>query len=197
MFEKLKEINLNVTIQALISLVIGIMLLVSPAAIITIIAKVIAAIIIISGVVFLISALTDSSKSALGITVSILVAIIGIWMFVHPELIASLIPIAMGVLLVVHGVKDFSLAFDTKGNKGDKWWLGILAGILNILLGIVCIGNAFGIVKIAVQIIGIMLIYDGISDMFIVHKANQSAKNPVDSSIVYEQDVDEFDDFNK
>ena len=195
MFEKLKEINLNVTIGAVISVVIGIMLLVSPAAIITIIAKVIAAVIIFSGVVFLVSALTDSTKSALGITVAVLVAIIGIWMFVHPELIASLIPIAMGVLLVVHGVQDFSLAFDTKGNKGDKWWLGLLAGILNILLGIVCVGNAFGIVKIAVQLIGIMLIYDGLSDMLIVHKANKAAKDTVDSSIVYEQDVDEFDDF--
>lgn len=195
MFEKLKEINLNVTIGAVISVVIGIMLLVSPAAIITIIAKVIAAVIIFSGVVFLVSALTDSTKSALGITVAVLVAVIGLWMFIHPELIASLIPIAMGVLLVVHGVQDFSLAFDTKGNKGDKWWLGLLAGILNILLGIVCIGNAFGIVKIAVQLIGIMLIYDGLSDMLIVRKANKAAKDTVDSSIVYEQDVDEFDDF--
>ena len=64
--------------------------------------------------------------------------------------------------------------------------------ILNIVLGVLCICNAVGLVKLGMILIGIMLIYDGLSDMFIVHKVNKASKEFVDSTILHEENLDDY-----
>ena len=64
--------------------------------------------------------------------------------------------------------------------------------IVNIVLGVLCICNAFGLVKIGLILIGLMLIFDGVTDMFIVHKVNRASKDVVDSNITKEEDVEEY-----
>ena len=65
-------------------------------------------------------------------------------------------------------------------------------GIFNIVLGVLCICNAFGLVKIGLILIGLMLIFDGLSDMFIVHKVNRATKDVVDTDITREEDVEDY-----
>ena len=65
--------------------------------------------------------------------------------------------------------------------------------VLNLILGILCICNAFGLVKITMILIGIMLVYDGVSGVFIVHKVNKSARTVVDSEILREEDLDDYE----
>ena len=162
MMEKLKSIKLNVTLSAILSVAIGVLLVACPGTIVTILARLIAVIIIASGVVLLLPQIFDADRSYLSIIVAILIAMIGLWMFFSPKLVASIIPIAIGVLLVVHGVQDLSMAIEGKKNKANNWWSIILMAVLNIVLGVLCIGNAFGLVEIGMMLIGIMLIYDGI-----------------------------------
>lgn len=195
MMEKLKSIKLNVTLSAILSVAIGVLLVACPGTIVTILARLIAVIIIASGVVLLLPQIFDADRSYLSIIVAILIAMIGLWMFFSPKLVASIIPIAIGVLLVVHGVQDLSMAIEGKKNKANSWWSIILMAVLNIVLGVLCIGNAFGLVEIGMMLIGIMLIYDGISDMFIVHKVNKAAKDVVDSTITREENVDDYNEY--
>ena len=48
-----------------------------------------------------------------------------------------------------------------------NWGVGILFSIVSLVLGILCIVNAFGLVKLTFAIIGIALIYNGISNIYI------------------------------
>ena len=121
-----------------------------------------------------------------------MIAMIGLWMFFSPQLVASIIPIAIGVLMVVHGVQDLTLAVEGKRKNANNWWSIPLMAIVNIVLGVLCICNAFGLVKIGLILIGLMLIFDGVTDMFIVHKVNRASKDVVDSNITKEEDVEEY-----
>ena len=56
-------------------------------------------------------------------------------------------------------------------------------------LGVVCIMAAFKLVTVAVQAIGIMLIYDGIADFGIVHKVRKATGSVVDGTITREEDI--------
>lgn len=192
MAEKLRNIKIDVTVSAILSVVLGVLFVGWPGEVASLLARVIAVILIFSGVVVLVPKLLEPIKSYAAILVSLLITLIGLWMFFRPEAVASIIPIAIGVLLVVHGVQDLSLAFEGRGKKAHNWWSILLMAVLNIVLGILCICNAFGLVKIGMILIGVMLIYDGLSDMFIVHKVNKAAKEFVDSTIVHEEDIDDF-----
>ena len=192
MMDKLKSIKIDVTLAAVLSVVLGVLLVIWPATVITVLARVIAIILMVSGIVSLIPRLMDEVKSYTSIIVSLLITLIGLWMFLSPQAVASIIPIAIGVLLVVHGVQDLSLALEGKKTKAHNWWSIPLMAILNLDLGVLCICNAFGLVKLGMILIGIMLIYDGLSDMFIVHKVNKASKEFVDSTILHEENLDDY-----
>ncbi|MCR5581714.1 MAG: DUF308 domain-containing protein [Pseudobutyrivibrio sp.] len=189
MKEKIKSLRLNITVSAVISIVIGILLLVFPEKSLITLSRVIACIIILSGVGIVISQVYEFGMNALGMVVGGVVALIGIWIFNSPESIISIIPIAIGVILVVHGVQDLAMAIEALRARAEQPWLAFIFAALNLLLGIVCIAAAFRLVAITVQIIGIMLIYDGLTDFGIVHKVRKATGNIVDSTITHEEDI--------
>lgn len=191
MFEKLKAIKFNVTLTALLSVILGIIFIFWPGQTVMVISKVLAALIVLAGVINLTTTLLESERKTMGIVVSVIVAILGIWLFMDPAILVKVIPVVVGVLLVLHGVQDVQMAFEGKANQAERWYSILIMGILNILFGILAIAFAFGIVKLGMMILGIMLVYDGLSDMLIVHKVNKAAKEVVDSTIVHEENVDD------
>jgi hypothetical protein len=189
MKEKIKSLRLNITISALISVIIGIMLLIFPEKSLITISRVIACIIILAGVSVIISQVYEFGMNALGIVVGAILAIIGVWIFRAPGSIVSIIPIAIGVILVVHGVQDLGMSIEATKARAPRTWIGFIIAVLNIALGIVCIAAAFKVVAVTVQIIGLMLIYDGLTDFGIVHKVRKATGSVVDGTITREEDL--------
>ncbi|SDH26517.1 Uncharacterized membrane protein HdeD, DUF308 family [Pseudobutyrivibrio sp. 49] len=188
MKEKIKGLRLNITISGIISIVIGVLLLIYPTESLTTISRVIAAIVILSGIFVIISQIFDKGFNAMGIAVGGVLAVIGIWIFLAPGSIVSIIPIAIGVLLVVHGLQDLGLAAQAIKTKAPRPWLTFIIAAVTILLGVACIADAFKFIAIATRLIGIMLIYDGITDVFTVHKVNKAEKI-IDVEVLREEDV--------
>ena len=81
------------------------------------------------------------------------------------------------------------MAIEVVKAKGNRAWLLFIFAILNIAVGAVCILMAFQIVKTIFWLIGIMLIYDGVTDIFMVHKVRKTTKVVVDSTIIDEEDM--------
>ncbi len=189
MKDKIKALKLNITLSAVISIVIGILLLFYPTESISAIGKVIAVIIMLAGIGVIVSQIFDFGVNVMGIVVGGILVVIGIWIYTSTAAILSIIPIAIGVILVVHGIQDLGLAIEG-ARAGAKYpWLDFIIAALNILLGMVCIMHAFGIVNIAIRIIGAMLIFDGITDLGIVHKVRKATGSVVDSTITHEEDL--------
>ncbi|SHJ21365.1 Uncharacterized membrane protein HdeD, DUF308 family [Pseudobutyrivibrio xylanivorans DSM 14809] len=188
MKEKIKGLRLNITISGIISIIVGILLLAYPTESLNTISRVIAVIVILAGICAIISQIIEKGFNAMGIAVGGVLALIGLWIFIAPGSIVSIIPIAIGVLLVVHGLQDLGLAIETIKTKAPRPWLTFIIAIVTILLGAVCIADAFHLVEIATRLIGLMLIYDGITDVFTVHKVNKAEKI-IDVELLSEEDV--------
>ena len=188
MKEKIKGLRLNITLSGVISIIIGVLLLVYPTESLYTISRGIAAIIILAGLFVIISQIFENGFNVMGIVVGGVLAVIGIWIFAAPDSIVSIIPIAIGVILVVHGLQDLGLAIEALRVKAPRAWIIFIFAIINILLGIVCVADAFKLVAVATRIIGIMLIYDGITDIFTVHKVRKAEK-VIDVDIISEEDI--------
>ncbi len=190
MKEKIKEFRLNITIPAIFTVAVGILLLVFPVESLATISKVIAAIIILSGIFIVISQIFERGlNNGLGIAVGAIVAVIGIWLFNDSGKIISIIPIAIGVILVIHGVQDLGMAIEAARAKATGFWVSFILAAINIIFGIICIGAAFQVVSLATQLIGIMLIWDGITDFGIVHSVRKATGSVVDGTITKEEDI--------
>ena len=64
----------------------------------------------------------------------------------------------------------------------------------SLILGIVCIVNAFGMVKLALRFIGIALIYDGVSDLWVASRAIRAAKAAGEVAKALDVEYKEVDD---
>lgn len=193
MVEKLRNLKVDVTLSALLSVFIGVLLVLCPTQVTVIFARIIAVILMVSGGIFFVTKILEPAHNALGMIVGGLVILIGLWIFLSPTSVVQIVPMGIGVLLIVHGMQDLSMAVEIRKNHGERWWVTLLAAGLNVLFGVLCICNAFGLFKLMLMIVGLMLIYDGVSDMLIVHKVNRSAKNVVDSAIIREETIDDDD----
>jgi ABC-type spermidine/putrescine transport system permease subunit II len=121
------------------------------------------------------------------------VLIVGVWIFLKPGSIVSLIPIVIGVILAVHGVQDVKMALESKNGGYDRWWIMLIIAIISIAFGVLCIVNAFGMVKLAMQFVGAALIYDGISDLWVVTKTVRTVKEMEREAKAVDVDYKEID----
>lgn len=193
MREIMKKFRADMMLSALFSIVMGVILVAWPETTLDIICKAIAIILIVMGAAELVSYFWNKITYSLSGILGLVVLLIGIWIFVKPQSVLSLIPIVIGVILAVHGVQDLKVAFDTKRNGYTKWWSMLLMAIISLALGIICIVNAFGMVTLTMQIIGIALVYDGISDIWIVYKASKVAKEMKEEQEALDVDYKEVD----
>lgn len=166
----------DIVVSALICVALGVILLIWPDKTIDIFCKILAIGLIILGVADMVSFFMDKRIHTFAGALGLIVFLVGIWVFIRPESVVSLIPIVIGVILCVHGIQDLKLAMETKGNGYDKWWSMLIIAAISLVFGVLCIVNAFGMVKLALQFIGIALIYDGISDLWVANRAVHTAK---------------------
>ncbi len=182
----LKGTRLHITFGAVASIVMGIMFLCWADDIGMLLARILGFIVLLIGGTQFMSRLFGKENRASGMLIGGLIAIIGFWVIVNPDRAVGIIPMVIGMILVVYGIQVFSLAFIGRSARMTQWKGVLIMGVLDIVLGIICIVYAFQIGVLPYRIMGIMMIYNGVSSILIVHKVNRAEKDIVDSRIIRE-----------
>lgn len=176
MKEFFKRVKASMILSALMCLALGVVLLVWPKETIDIFCKVLAAGLIIMGIVDLMSYFMNRAVQAFSGILGLIVMLVGFWVFIKPERVEGIIPIVIGAILTIHAIQDIKLAIETKRNGYEKWWSMLIIASISLIFGVVCIINAIGVVKLAIQVVGVALIYDGVTDLWVVMKALKMEK---------------------
>ena len=95
---------------------------------------------------------------------TILPAAFAAFVLIWPQTILSILPLALGLLLLVDGVGKLPLAITALRQRLPAMIPLTLASVLPIILGLLVIVNPFGAVRIVIMVFGGSLIADGISD---------------------------------
>ena len=167
--DKMRTVKLHITVSAVLTVLLGIVLVVWPGETVETFARLFGFMILLVGVVLLISSLAGFRLGLIG---ALILIAVGIWSLANPRALSSILPVAAGVLLITHGVQDLVMLPALKKVEAAKYGVTILFALVSIVFGVICIARAFGIMKVMMVVIGLMLIYDGISDMIIVRKYN-------------------------
>lgn len=177
MKEKMKQIKMDTILTAVLYIVLGVVLFIWSDKAILLLGRVIAIVLIVVGLINLTHYIRErQQRYAYSSTLGIISLLVGIWMFVQPQSAAKLIPIVLGVVMIIDGIEDIRLSAEAKTNMGSRWGASVGMGIVSIVFGVVCILNAFGVVNLVFKGIGLMLIYNGITDLIIVYKTVQAVK---------------------
>ena len=193
MFEKLKKIRLHVSLSALLTVVLGVVIMLNPTSTVLLIAKAVGTIILIVGAVMILGGLFDSDGTRMGgIAVGAIIAIIGAWVLMSPEKAAAIIPAVVGVIMILQGIENAELAFSAKKARGRHWGINLLVAAANIAFGVLCINTGLGVVSIGMMFVGGMLVFNGLSSMVVVHRVNSAERQAI---IDVEARVTDEDDY--
>ncbi len=175
----LKGLKVNYTASALVCVVVGLVLLIWPGTTTQIVCMILGLALLIYGAVQVFLYLASKERNMISqgmMLLGVVVAVIGVWILIKPEMIIMAVPVIVGILIAIHGIHNISQAITLKKNQYDGWWIACLMGILTVALGAVLIYNPFSVVNTVVRLIGIFLIYDGLSDMWIISRVFQVKK---------------------
>ena len=176
----IKSLKVNYSLSAVICVILGIVLLVWPGQSTQVVCMVLGIVLGGFGLIQIILYLATKEKTMVShsmMMLGVVLAVIGGWIVLKPETIIKAVPMIVGILIVIHGFHNAVQAIDLKKMQYDNWWVALLLSLLTVALGVVLICNPFTIVDTVVRIIGAFLVYDGLSDMWIMSRVFKTKKN--------------------
>ena len=196
--ETLKKMKLNYVIEAIVMIAIGAVLIFWTEASLLIMARALAILLIIAGVIFVFSYFLHKERSIVmsgGFAMGVIIAAIGVWIFLKPDTFTDFIPKLFGVFILLSGLMNLGQTISLVSYRYSLWWISLVLAVGTIIMGAFLLFNPKDAKEIAVTIIGIFLVYDGITNLWTISRVSKYAKrvnqemNAVDVEAVVE-DVD-------
>ena len=187
----LKELKWEAILTGVLYILLGIVALVVPETMQKTLGYVIGIVLIVAGLISIICYLLRDAKENYyhnEFVFGLVGMVLGAAVLYKVEVIISLIPFILGILVLFSGCSKLQDAIDLK-RLGYGSWIGMLVvAVINIILGIVLICNPFQAAIVLFRVLGVGLIISGVSDCFSTiyfarkfHKFNQE-QDAVDST---------------
>jgi len=165
----LKELKWNMISSAVLFMVLGIVLVIFPGVAAKTICYAIAGILFVVGVVQVVSygmRSTQQSYYRSSLFVGLTCMLVGGFVLYRVELIVSLVPFILGIMITVSGIMKLQNAFDLKRMRYGNWLVMLILSLINLAAGVVMVLNPFKTAELLFRLIGVSLIYSGITDFF-------------------------------
>lgn len=177
--ERLKEIKAHYIIEAAVMIIVGIVLIVWSRASLVIMARALAVLLVIAGALMVATYFIRKERNLVmsgGLAMGIVVAVIGVWIFMKPETFTDLIPKLFGAFILVSGIMNILQTISLIKYSYGLWWLSLIFAIITVGLGGFLIINSALANEIVVTVIGIFLVYNGATNMWTVSRVTKYAK---------------------
>lgn len=191
----MKGIKNGYSIMAVSDIIFGIVLLIWPDVSMKTFCYVLGIMCVIFGIVHIIMYFSRDKMEAMlqmDMVTGICLLAFGIFVLVRPELIISILPFVVGVILLLGAVVKFQNCLDMKKLGFTKWYLILIAALVMVAVGIILVINPFEAAEAMMILLGAGLLADGIISLFdifmlnsLVKKAKKAAEE-VDAEIFIE-----------
>ena len=161
------------------------------------ICRLLGAALLVSGGVYVVSHFARAKGAAAvfqyDLILGAVLAVVGVWLLTTPDLIVAFLQYILGLILIVHGVIDLQGALNLRAGHARHWWPAFLIALITLALGALILWNPFASINALLMLVGIALIYDGISDLLILfqltrtfRKVQQGVETSVEAAEVIE-----------
>jgi uncharacterized membrane protein HdeD (DUF308 family) len=176
----LKNTKVSIILNSILSIGLGVVLILYPQITMTAICYAFGAILVVCAlfhVFFYFKYKKQNSFVNFNIIIAAITGVIGIWIISKPSMVLLIIPIIFGIILVIHAIVDVKQAIELKDSYYKCWWAALIVAVFNIGFAAILFWNPFKVVSTLIIIIGISLVYDGISDIWIISRISKSARD--------------------
>ena len=167
---------------SILLLFLGLLLIFESEVTITMISYVVGAVLVAAGTFALVRYVSVNKEgfdpSELDILYGIVTIVLGILVITNPHVIASIIPIILGIAIIISSANKLQYAFNLKNKDNDLWKSTMVIAVISTICGIVLLFNPFAGAVILMRIVGIFITIYSVLDMI--------------STYIIKKSVDEF-----
>lgn len=181
MGDLMKNYTANRLVFCIGAIVIGSVFLIWPGKSLLLLAKCVGIVLAAGGIMAAVLYIQDHADvwKIILLILGAIMLICGIVIFLHPDDLVKLIPTIMGVLVIISGVVNLGETLTLTRKHYARWWLSLLVALITIGLGVLLITKAFGIAAVITRVIGGVLVFDGLSDLWVVSRVSKAMKQAV------------------
>lgn len=172
----LQEQKRSSVVVALVTMAMGVALVVWPDRSVRLMCTLLGAALLITGIVYVLGWFARrraGGMSAFTIIPGAVLAGLGVWLMTSSESVIALVQYVFGAVVIFHGIVDLQGSVALMRGKAERWWLDLALSALTLALGALILINPFGTFGALVVLIGFVLIYDGLSDLWIIHRLSR------------------------
>lgn len=138
----------------------------------------------------MIKTILDKEKGYLNFTffIEVFMVVAGLIILVNPEIIASILPILIGIMLLVNGINKLQFSLNLKSSNVNIWSYNLAFSIIIIIIGALFLINPFKGAVIITKIIGAFIIVYSVFDMISLLLISKNVKN-VNPVVVKEKNI--------
>jgi len=146
--DKLRNLMAN---NAVLTIIFGILMILMPGSLLQTAIRIAGVVVLVYGACCIYQAVaTNKDKRIINIVIAIVAILVGVRMISQPAWFVGILPQAVGCYLILSGILKLAMP---------------LAAIPDLLLGIILVTNAFGLMSLAVRVVGIFVLAIGIADL--------------------------------
>lgn len=172
MFDLFRELKKQTAAAAVVTILLGLVLIIlqswTLAALLTFMGW---AMIVIGGLAILFVVANRDLNLDLGlIAIGIVQVLAGVWVVRHPHGTIKLLAIAIGIIVLVHALRDLQYAFDAWRAGAQNWWVAAITGGVTLVLALIMLIRPFSFINKLMVFAGVCLIIDGLGDLLVVRQ---------------------------
>ena len=129
---------------AVLTAVFGLILLIWPSLSSTVICYAVSAGTLIYGLYHIVAYFRHKPQQALerrDFSSGIMLVSVALFILIRPELLISLLPVLLGLLLILGTARETQIAVDLFRLRGSHWYLPLIAAVIQLTLGLIILFN--------------------------------------------------------
>ncbi len=166
--KEVKQFSKSYIFVSALYVAFGILLLAWPAISVKMIGTALGIAMVVLGITYGIIYFTKDNLSGflqMDLVIGIVCLAFGLFILLNPDFLTSVLPFAMGIILLLGAVVKLQSTFSMKRLGFRKWFVVLICAALIVALGIVLLCNPFADEKQMLTYIGICLILDGLTNL--------------------------------
>ncbi len=177
--EVLKKFKASSYAVSIVYIIVGLIMLLNPNFISNAVNYVIGILVIIYGLIYSFSVYQKKESgmySKFDLLAGIICISFGLFLILNPDILISLIPFCMGVILFMDAINFIINSFALKKLEYKSWIINLALGLIFLCFAVFIIVSAKNISLLIIRFIGGFLIIDALLDFFTVTRLNKEKK---------------------
>ena len=165
---EVKQFSKSYILVSALYVVLGVVLLVWPGTSVKMICYGLGFAMVVLGITYGIIYFTKDNLQGflqMDLVIGIVCLAFGVFILLNPTFLATVLPFAMGIILLLGAVVKIQSSWNMRRLKFKKWYLVLVCALVIIALGIVLLCNPFKEEKFMILYIGACLILDGLTNL--------------------------------